>query len=410
MVSGGSDASIKIWDLEQCGNSHNPHVYKPVAKIDRSGSKDKAHQFGITSLSFYPFDPNAFLSSSYDQTLKLWDTDSALLSGSWDLDSKLYTHAISPIAGHLLVACGTAHPAVRLVDLRSNAAVQSLVAPGQVGIGGGAVLSLAWSPRNEHVLASGTLDGAVRLWDVRRASSLLGLLDHEDSLGLMQRGNDTGIGSNAIDRGYRISAKAHSGPVNGLTWTDDGAYIVSAGHDRRIRVWDAATGANTLASFGPSIKNGQLANVSMFVSPIGLTPPKKEVLFWPNETEILVMELHEGTTITRLRSASSQFAGVKTSRGGSTSIRNRVTSIAWRGAGGHGGSSGGVMGGANAPGGIYSGQTDGVIRAWMPNLPSNDADDVDERESGSEEAIKGQKRKAIRDAFDNLMGSPITFT
>lgn len=338
----------------------------------------------------------------------MWDTDSALLSGSWDLDSKLYTHAISPIADHLLIACGAAHPAVRLVDLRSNAAVQSLVAPGQVGIGGGAVLSLAWSPRNEHVLASGTLDGAVRIWDVRRASSLLGLLDQEDSLGLMQRANDSGIGNNAVDRGYRISAKAHSGPVNGLTWTDDGAYIISAGHDRRIRVWDAATGANTLASFGPSIKNGQLANVPMFVSPIGLTPPKRELLFWPNETEVLVMELHEGTTITRLRSASSQVAGVKTSRGGSTSIRNRVTSIAWRGAGGHGGSSGDVMGGVNAPGGIYSGQTDGVIRAWMPNLPSHD--EVDDRQDGSEEETKGQKRKAIHDAFNSLMGNQISFT
>lgn len=385
-------------------------MYKPVAKINRSESKDQAHQFGITSLSFYPFDPNAFLSSSYDQTLKLWDTDSALLSGTWDLDSKLYTHAISPIADHLLIACGTAHPAVRLVDLRSNAAVQSLVAPGQVGIGGGAVLSLAWSPRNEHVLASGTLDGAVRIWDVRRASSLLGLLDQEDSLGLMQRGSDNGTGNNAIERGFRVSAKAHSGPVNGLTWTDDGAYIISAGHDRRIRVWNATTGANTLASFGPSIKNGQLANVPMFVSPIGLTPPKKELLFWPNETEILVMELHDGTTITRLRSAGSQVAGVKTSRGGSTSVRNRVTSIVWRGAGGHGGSGGGVMGGLNAPGGVYSGQTDGVIRAWMPNLPTNDTEEVDGRSNESEEESKGRKRKAIHDAFNSLMGNQITFT
>lgn len=381
-----------------------------MAKINRSESKDKAHQFGITSLSFYPFDPNAFLSSSYDQTLKLWDTDSALLSGSWDLDSKLYTHAISPIADHLLVACGTAHPAVRLVDLRSNAAVQSLVAPGQVGIGGGAVLSLAWSPRDEHVLASGTLDGAVRIWDIRRASSLLGLLDQEDSLGLMRRGNGNGNASNAMERGYRISAKAHSGPVNGLIWTDDGAYIISAGHDRRIRVWDAETGANTLASFGPSIRNGQLANVPMFVSPTGLTPPKTELLFWPNETEILVMELHEGTTVTRLRSAASQVAGVKTSRGGSTSVRNRVTSIVWRGAGGHGGSSGGIMGGVNAPGGIYSGQTDGVIRAWMPNFPNSELEDVDGRSGESEEENKGQKRKAIHDAFNSLMGTQVTFT
>lgn len=387
-------------------------MHRPVAKIARSDSKDKAHQFGITRLSFYPFDPNAFLSSSYDQTLKLWDTESALLSGSWDLGSKQYTHAISPIADHLLVACGAAHPAVRLVDLRSNAAVQSLVAPGQVGAGGGAVLSLAWSPRHEHVLASGTLSGAVRIWDIRRASSLLGLLDQEDSLGIFARGGGGGGDSsnnNVSNRGYRLSAKAHSGPVNGLTWTDDGAYIITAGHDRRIRVWDAATSANTLASFGPSIKNGQLANVPMFISPVGLMAAKKDLLFWPNETEILVMELHEGTIVTRLRTAGSNIAGVRTARGGETSARNRVTSIVWRGAGGHGGSSGMVTGGTNAAGGVYSGQTDGVIRAWMPKLPGHDEEEADDMSEASQQH-KGQKRKVIHNAFNSLMGNQITFT
>lgn len=89
--------------------------------------------------------------------------------------------------------------------------------------------------------------------------------------------------------------------MNGLTWTDDGAYIVSAGHDRQIRVWDAAAGANTVASFGPTIRNDYNGRLTMFVSPIGLTPQKKDLLFYPNENEILVMDLHEGTIIIRLR-------------------------------------------------------------------------------------------------------------
>lgn len=333
------------------------------------------------------------------------------MSGSWDLGSKLYTHAISPIADHLLVACGMAHPAVRLVDLRTNSAVQSLVAPGQIS-GGGAVFSLAWSPRHEHVLASGTLDGAVRIWDIRRASALLGLLDQEDSLGIFARSSGSGghvHATNPWDRGFRVSAKAHTGPVNGLTWTDDGAYIVSAGHDRRIRVWDAATGANTLASFGPSIRNGQLANVPMLVTPTGLTPTKKELLFWPNETEVLVMDLHEGTIVTRLRAPGSQIAGVRTNRAtGERSVRNRITSLVWRGAGGHGRHvQGPVPGGTNAPGGVYTGQTDGVVRAWMPQVGGNDMEDA--RDS-SDTAQQGLKRKAIGDALRAFQGKNVTFT
>lgn len=391
------------------------HAYKPLGIINRSNDNIKAHKFGITQISFFPVDPEAFLSSSYDQTLKLWATDGAQLSGNWDLGSKMYTHAISPVADHLLVACGLAHPAVRLVDLRSNAAVKTLVAPGQIS-SGGAVLALAWSPRHEHILASGTLDGAVRIWDIRRASSLLGLLDQEDSLGIFGRGaNANPHGNNPWDRGYRISAKAHSGAVNGLAWSDDGAYIVSAGHDRRIRVWDAATGANTLASFGPSIKNGQLANVPMFVTPIGLTLPRKELLFWPNETEVLVMELHEGTMVTRLRGPGSQNAGVKNSRSGERSVRNRITSLVWRGAGGHGGdgSMGHVPGGTNASGGVYSGQTDGQIRAWMPQVLEDDGvDESDGENTGMEMSQQGQKRKAtaIGDAMRSMSGKNVTFT
>lgn len=408
LLSGGSDATIRLWDLEQCANPTNYHVYKPAAQIDRSDDKSKAHRFGITQLSFYPFDPGAFLSSSYDQTLRLWETDTVQMSGLWDLESKIYTHAISPIADHLLVACGTAHPAIRLVDLRTGAAIQSLVASGQVGAGGGAVLALAWSPRHEHVLASGNLDGTVRIWDVRRASGPVGLLDQEDSLGIVRRGGSI-EGSTIGDRSIRSSAKAHYGPVNGLTWTDDGAYIVSAGHDERIRVWDAATGANTLASFGPSIRNSQLASVPMFTTPVGLTPPRKELLFWPNETEILVMELHEGTTVTRLRGLGANITGVKAQRGGERSVKNRVTSLVWRGAGGSGGSRGGVPGGSNAPGGIYSGHTDGQIRAWMPHVQGNDKEDEDGTSELAREE-KTQKRKAIDDAYKSLMGQKITFT
>lgn len=226
--------------------------------------------------------------------------------------------------------------------------------------------------------------------------------------------NITSRSNNPLVHGTRLSAKAHAGPVNGLAWTDDGAYLVSAGHDRRIRVWDAATGANTLVSFGPSIRNGQLANVPFFITPTGLLPPKQDLLFWPNETEILVMELHEGTIVTRLRppGASSALAGVRTaSRPGERSVRNRITGLVWRGAGAHGGtgSSGIVPGGTNAVGGaVYSGRMDGQIHAWMPYCVGSNDDEV--IVSDQEQQAQSRKRKALNDALSNLMGSNVTWT
>lgn len=56
-------------------------------------------------------------------------------------------------------ACGTQHLAVQLVDPRSSAAAQSLVSPSQIGGS-----------------TSGSADGAVRIWDVKRSTALIGLL------------------------------------------------------------------------------------------------------------------------------------------------------------------------------------------------------------------------------------------
>ncbi|KAI1800590.1 WD40 repeat-like protein [Daldinia bambusicola] len=398
LVSGGLDASIKIWDLEQCGNPSKAHTYAPIAKISRS---DQAHKFGITHLSFYPFDSAAFLSTSYDQTLKVWASERAAVSASFNLGFKAYTHAISPIASHLLVACGTQHPAVRLVDLRSGSNVQILAAHS------GAILATAWSPRHEHVLATGSVNGTVKIWDIRRAGGVIGMLDHEDSLGLYYNGL---IDANGKPR-FRASARAHTAPVNGLTWTDDGAYIVSAGHDRRIRVWDAATGKNTLASFGPSIRNSQLGSVTMFTSPVGLTHPGRELLFWPNETEILVLDLHDGHVVTKLRGTGPAVAGVRSTSGAQRTVKNRIASIVWRGAGGGGSSSSGVvMGGSNMPGAIFSAHLDGQIRAWIPRLEADDYEDGEGSLEDEASEEKAKKRKALDDVFNDLMGKKITFT
>ncbi|MCJ1308869.1 hypothetical protein MMC25_002524 [Agyrium rufum] len=387
LISGGADSSILCWDLENDGGlASGPRSasYDPIASARRSTSTNR---YGITHLSFYPFDSLAFLSSSYDHTLKLHATETpAQATATFDLSAVVYSHAVSPIASHLLVACATQAPAVRLVDLRSGAATHSLA-----GHTGGAVLSVDWSPRHEHVLASAGSDGAVRLWDVRRSAGSLGVLDLDNSVGF---GRDGVLRTaRSRDRG-----RAHTGACNGVVWTDDGNYLVTAGHDEHVRVWDASVGANTLAHFGPTLKNALTSTLLPLIVPSIVSGLGSRVMFYPHEREILMFDLFEGTALKRLKVQGVDVAQASRSQG-QRNIRHRVTSLAWRA--GHVG--------------MYSAHSDGRIRAWTPLTPEDIA--ADEKaaaeaaeQTQDEDGERQRKRQALAQIYRDLTTKPITFT
>ena len=380
MLSGGASSSIHLWDLESAENTLKRCTYYPAAKSNKSST---SHKFGITHLSFYPFDSLAFLSTSYDHTLKICATETLTPSASFDLDSVVYSHALSPIADHLLVACATQHPAVRLVDLRSGASTHSLVGHH------GAVLSVAWSPVDEHILASGGSDGTVRLWDVRRSAGSLGVMDLEDSVGV---GGEDGLGMHARPRDRGV---AHVGACNGVVWTDDGKFLVTAGHDERVRVWDVGVGANALAHFGPIIKNTHLSTLLPLVVPTCIGGPRDRVMFYPNEKEILMFDLVEGTLFKRLKAPGAAVAQASGSAG-QRNIRHRITSLAWR------------MGDVE----MYSAHSNGVIHAWKPRTRDEIELEKEEAEhvADLDDPSRKRKREALEEVFRDLTRQKITFT
>ncbi|TKX25259.1 putative DNA excision repair protein ckn1 [Elsinoe australis] len=374
LLSGGADSSIAVWDLESSEHGEQEDVvFQPLGYV---GKESKSHSYGITHLSFYPFDSMAFLSSSYDHFLRLYSSETLACSAAFDLSSVIYSHALSPVASHLLVACATQHPAVRLVDLKSGASTHSLAGHG------GAVMSVAWHPKSEHLLVSGATDGSVRVWDIRRSASSLGVLNMDDNTGIV------GLSSIGVDYRKRERGKAHNALVNGVLWTEGGDYILTNGHDEVVRVWDASTGANTLVNFGPSLKNSHSSTLLPLVTPTQLTGKGRELMIYPNPRELLTFELHTGKLLSRLRTPSYTASHTTVSAGsGTRNVQNRTTSLAWR---------------AHAVE-LYSAHTDGTIRCWQPQTWEDKVADMELKDEDDEDDNAAQERKRKREELDDIV-------
>jgi len=172
MLSVGIDANILLYDLDDrqdenplnSNQSNNIQLIKPMMTANR----DDKHKFSITNICWYPIDNGMFTTSSMDHTLKVWDTNNMKSIFLFKFDGPVYNHAFSPIAQtHNLIATGTTSSYVILCDLRSGS--QSHILIGHKN----PVVSLDWSPSNEYLLASGSGDHTIRLWDIRKPKSCL---------------------------------------------------------------------------------------------------------------------------------------------------------------------------------------------------------------------------------------------
>ncbi|QRV92584.1 hypothetical protein RhiJN_20602 [Ceratobasidium sp. AG-Ba] len=93
---------------------------------------------------------------------------------------------------------------------------------------GSAVYSVAMSPDDKRI-ASGCVDGTVRVWDAETGEAAL------------------------------VPLQGHSGPVSCVAYSSDGQRIASGSFDETIRIWDAETGAGMV---GPLRVSGSVSAIA----------------------------------------------------------------------------------------------------------------------------------------------------
>jgi WD40 repeat protein len=354
LLAGSGDGTVSIFDISKWGSSSDgkgyPHSrrsrlqasssaaaassYHPVARslmvpaVPNILQLPAGHSSSVTYAQWYPTDAGVFVSGSSDGTILLWDTGRMKpvlrahpFGQSRDLDYRAATWVaahLRPTGGmdynNLMVAGSYSHSELKLVDIRSGASSHQLV-----GHQGG-VTCVQWSPSNAHVVASGSRDGCIRLWDVRKSGSqsCITFLDRDKvqesfrkSSTTIQPGGYTSdyahlrkdhfrtrytYRDNKVTKKRRREAVApnsydhlesqganqsHYGRVAALKFLENGQYLASVGgEDGELLLWDLRNGCSLPNKFvGPKFLQAaaqKQKRVALLTSRLGRSSRKED--------------------------------------------------------------------------------------------------------------------------------------
>lgn len=309
LLSGSSDSTIKLWDLESPQTIRQDGDVQLKYKPTHTFPRKSVHNFGITKLNWWP-DNGMFLSSSYDFKLNLYDANTMELAHSFKLGSRIVDFDIDPSGNNSTVICclDGGVGGVKVLDLRTLSDTQNL-GGGGISMGGvGYMSSCCYSPRDSNLCIAGGVDGSCYAWDIRSSKKHLFELDMNITASYMNQEQNRPNKKKKL-----MKSKAHNGSINSMLFTADGTTLITLGNDEKLRTWDMCTYSkpvNRSINFGPLIRNKAKQRIDMCLSPYLET--EISFLWVPSDSdEILVYRLEDGSLVSRLSRAQSNKFGTR---------------------------------------------------------------------------------------------------
>ncbi|NEO54723.1 MAG: WD40 repeat domain-containing protein [Okeania sp. SIO3B5] len=238
LASGSWDNTIKLWDLES-------------GKLQRTLT---GHLQDVASVIF--LDEKTLLSASYDRTIKRWHLDTGeLLSSLYNYSTPMESltmnghsqwiecFALSP--DRQVLASGSYDQTIRLWNIRTGEEIH-------ICRHGEQIISVAFN-LDGWILASGSTNGKIKLWDLKQGKLkntlysnlewIVSLAFSPDGKALFSGGKNGKIEKWDLDSGQLIDTlDGHSGAVFSLTFSPDGQTLASGSQDKTIRLWNFHNG------------------------------------------------------------------------------------------------------------------------------------------------------------------------
>ena len=160
----------------------------------------------------------------------------------------VHSVAFSPVDATLL-ATGSWDGTVKLWDVVTERDIATL----RVHTAG--ITSVAFSPIDATLLATGSKDWTVKLWDVETERNIATLKEHTDAVTSVAFSSDgSTLATGSWDRTVKLwdvatrqniaTLKEHTDAVNSVAFSSDGSTLAAGLWDRTVKLWDVATRQN----------------------------------------------------------------------------------------------------------------------------------------------------------------------
>src|SRR5579859_6619579 len=253
-VSGSWDTTVKIWD-----------VTTGMQVLSYNGPD--THKDNVTSVA-WSFDGSHIASGSWDNAIKIWDATTGHPLTTYQFHERASGAAVGAVAwsydNRYVVAGGNGHQdfnrEVKIWDIHTGEnTVKYLNNPPKN------VHTVAWSPRNKALVASGSDSNNVYIQDINSNTPFYVYKQHKDSINCLAwapaksgtsyiasgsgdyeplvKGQDSTVRVWDASTGSTLHIYTrHLYAVIAVTWSPDGQYIASASADKSVHVWKALTG------------------------------------------------------------------------------------------------------------------------------------------------------------------------